>query len=368
MPPIIDANHPFYESWVRDIIASNKDYRKDAIAFVREAGGKVNGALDRKTGKVYGIFEKWEVPVGLTVGLLRDTRFTPAEMASIILHELGHLVTYIEYMARVLTMNQILAATSSVCLESDSFDMREQIIAESAKALNVEVDSKKIANIADPKKRSETATVTLLTARVEKAHSTTGTNIYDVRSWEQLADVYATRHGAGRDLATGLDKIYRMYGSAAVISWPQFMAMETLKVCVTGGVIVGSVALAAVGLGVFMVYPAAMLLMFIANDTNRKIYDDPEQRIASIRRQVTEELKLKHLTPARRKIILADLDVITLLEAELHDKTGFFDVLSNYLIPWHYSSFKKEQTQKQLEEMVSNPLFITAAQIKSIGA
>ena len=368
MPPIIDANHPFYESWVRDLIVTNKDYRKDAIGFIREAGGKVTGAVDRKTGKVYGIFADWEIPVGITMGMLQNNQFTPGEIAAVILHELGHVVTYFEYMSRVVTMNQILAAVSSVCLESDSYDLREQVIAESAEALGVEVDAKKLASAADPKKRADSVTVTLLSARVESSHSTTGTNIYDVRSWEQLADVYATRHGAGRELATGLDKIYRHYGSAAVLSWPEFMAFETLKVCLVGGVVAGSVGLAFMGLTAFMALPAALLMMFLAVDTNKKIYDDPEQRIASIRRQVTEELKLKHLTSERRKVILADLDAISKVESEMRDKMPFFDVLSNYLIPWHYSSYKKEQTQKQLEEMLSNPLFITAAKFKSEGA
>lgn len=367
MPPIIDRNHPFYNEFLRSISVDQKEFTKTTMGIVAKAGGLVAGSVDRKNGKVTGIFKKWKIPVYLTTGLIQDLDYTDREVAAVILHELGHVITYFEYMGLVATANFMLAGTVSRCLGADDYQSRATIIAETADELNVKINVQKLAEIEDKELLSESISTVMLSALIEESWSSSDTNIYDVRTWEQMADQFAVRHGAGRDLATALDKRGRKQGFDAYLPMPTFLALEALKFSAMAVANIAAI-LAAPIMPLTLLLPIGLLAIFVGIDQNAKVYDDPGQRMATIRRQMTEELKLKNLTPKRRKAILEDLDLVMNIEKTMDDKRGWFETLSTFLIPWHRGSYKKEQTQKKLEELVNNKLFITAAKLKSQGA
>ena len=74
------------------------------------------------------------------------------------------------------------------------------------------------------------AEIVIITNIVKETVSELGCNIYDFSTWEYLADQYAARHGAGRYLATGLEKTYKSIGDISFRSTSNYLAMEALKV------------------------------------------------------------------------------------------------------------------------------------------
>lgn len=366
MPPIIDRNHPFYNEVLRTLAVEHKEFTETTMRIVSKAGNLVAGSVNRSNGTVSGIFEKWNIPVYITSRMLRDPDYSDRELSAAILHELGHVITYFEYLGLVSTSNFLLAGTVALALRTDNFGERATIIAATAADLNVDVDVAKLANIPDPVVLAESIPAVILAAQIEKSFSSTGTSVYDIRSWEQLADAFAIRHGCGRDLATGLDKLHRKAGVAALTPWPTFLAMQALNF--SAWVVMGGAAMAlATVTPIVALLPIGVLAAFVFIDPNGKVYDDPAQRIASVRRQMTEELKNAKLSKERRKAIVEDIKLVESIEAQMADKRDWWQTFSSYIIPTHAASRKKELGQKKLEELINSRLFIRASQLQTQG-
>jgi hypothetical protein len=346
-PPLVDKNHPFILDYFRGM------RMEEGVAALRAAGTKTRGLIDRKRSRVDGIFSKMQGDITLGSRVLKERNFTSAEIAAIILHELGHLFTYFEYLGNLFTTNYVMSTAARACFDLDDYDKRVYVLTEAEYSLGIEFkDKRALANT--PKKDREVAIQSVILAKVsEKTRSELGTNLYDIRSWEQLSDQFAARHGAGKDLVIALDKLYQGFHHRSSLSTSTFLVLEAVKVVLF---------LCAA----FLVLPAAILYLAFTNPLE-KIYDEPAARIKMIRQQISEELKDSKLSDKRRKALLGDIELIKDVEDQLTDRESFLEFIWAHVIPWGRKAAEQEQIQKQLEALTSNELFVVAAKFK-VGA
>jgi hypothetical protein len=99
-----------------------------------------------------------------------------------------------------------------------------------------------------------------------------------------------------------------------------------------------------------------------------KYYDDPEARVKFIRQQMTNELKDKGLNDKRRDEILADLELVDVIEDGLDDKRGLLELFWTEIIPSGVTANTQEKAMKHLEELLNNQLFIQSAKLHKLGA
>lgn len=324
------------------------------IAAIKKLGGKAVGYVDRKTGKVHGHFTEIESFSAITHGLLTDNRYTDREIAAIYLHEVGHYFTFFEYLGKYLTMNMVLASATSSALDNEPYEVRATVLVEAAKALKLDVkEIPQLAQIPDAEQRAQAVQVVFMRKAAEEQQSGTGTFVYDQRICEQAADIFATRHGAGRDLATGMEKLERAYGNAHYSTFA-FCAIEAVKLIALSGltIVTGGSWLAVVA------------VMFFFANPSEKIYDDGTARIRLMRQQMIEELKLKDLPPERRRVLIEDVETVKEILNTMQDRRTLMQFLQTTILPWMRRDFKMEQLQKDLETLIANDLFVSAAKFK----
>lgn len=346
--PMLDRNHPFIWEFFRRF--GNFD---TGLTLLRAMHGSIKGTIDKKNCRVGGIYADIQGDVYFGLTLLKGSRYTDSELAAIMLHELGHLFTYFDKLGTTVYTSHAIAAAAKGVLETESLEQRSIILKEAEQVLGIELDDRERL-AAHPKATRGMATQAMLISAVaERSRSETGASIYELRSCEQLADQFATRHGAGKDLVTALDKIFREAWHRSTLSMPEHVMLETCKVIIF--------------LGLAFFNPIGMTVYVIMSDPMRKIYDDPEARVRMVRQQLNEELKSAKLPAERKRAILEDIKICEEVESTLDDKRTMLELFHTTIMPSGRAAMSQQLAQKQIEDLLNNQLFVMSAKF-SVGA
>ena len=346
--PEIDRNHPFIANAWR-----GGDMSDDVgVALIRVLGGKMQGSVDTLNCKVGGVYKDIQGDVVFGAGLVNDKSFTDAELASVLMHEIGHLFTYFEYLGTLVMTSAVIAGIAKSMYKIESYDKRLDTLKEADRILGVDTQNpERIAAAPNAKARSLLAQSVYISTMGIKSRSDTGFNIYELRSCEQLADQFVTRHGCGgRDLASALDKMYRKFWSRSAMSTTEYTIWECTKLIMFLA-------------GLFII-PLPLIVFLLVFNPTRKIYDDPAARLTFIRQQMTDALKDKSLDDRRRAQILEDIAAVGVLEANLDDKRTLLELFWTTLMPSGRAALSQEATQKQVEALLNNELFVAASKFK----
>lgn len=346
--PSLDMNHPFIDQEIRKNI-----HQDTGLVLIRALGGQMMGSVDMRNCRVGGIFEKIQGDIVLGVGLFKSTRFTDFEIAAIMLHEIGHMWTYFVYLGTVVMSSHVISAAAKAVYEIDDYDKRIMVLKESEQILGVEIaDKDRLA--AMPKQVRGLATESIfISSKAQQTQSETGYNIYEMRSVEQLADRFAVQHGAGPDLATGLDKMFSSYGHRSTLNTTEHTLLEIVK-------LIGFTA------GLFL-FPVPLLIYVLFTNPLEKHYDDPEKRVRLIKQMIIDEMKDDRLPPARRRQLQDDYDITEKVEKGLDDKRTILEMFWSTIMPSGRKALNQEQAQKRIEDLLNNELFVISNRLK-LGA
>jgi hypothetical protein len=353
--PNVNKNNVLVNDFMKDYTNSS-----DGLRLINEAGGVLKGKVNLKTGKVSGVFADLPATLHLNADLLKDPSFSVEEHAAMTLHEVGHLETYCEYMARTVTTNQALAGLSRGLMNAKTPDEREMLLVSVKKALKLE----SLDAVALAKENNNTAVELVVVTNITvDAADEIGANIYDYNTWEYLSDQYATRNGAGVHLVTALDKLHRRYGNISYRSTAGYLAMEGLK----AALIIGGILAASSG---FLLPKIAMTLgiVFIAMDgMGDGTYDRPGVRLKRIRNDIVEALKDKKLKPEEGAQLTDDLLAIDEVLSHINDREQLFGKLWNLFSKNARKRMQQEKLAKELEGIATNDLFVQSAKLRNLA-
>lgn len=343
--PTLDHNHPFFTIDHKRAIG-----RSDGITLINHADSVIKGSVNLHTGKVTGIFTEHVYQSMFPHEMLDGAKYTPGECAAALLHELGHLVTYCEYISRTVSTNQILAGMARALGDTQNLKERETVLRRVKDVMHLkELDEKELAWVKDDK-ALETV---VLTHIVRQTRAEIGSNIYDYTAWEALSDQYAARMGAGADLVTALYKLeggfklgYRSTGS--------YYALEALKV---------SLFAASWFFLPLLLVPTVMVIA----DSQDLTYDQPNMRFTRIRNQLIEALKSPQLSDVQKSAYLADIEAVDQVLLEVKDREQFFGWLYNLINSSYRKRVQDAQLARELESYASNPLFVEALKLQHLA-
>lgn len=339
--PAVDKNNPLINSFIRNYVSS-----ADGLKMIANAEGVARGTVSLKTGKVSGVFSEMPAKIYMPVDMLAGNKYSAGEIAAIFLHEVGHLITYCEYISRSVTTNQVLAGMAKSLDGSGTIEEREAVFIGVKKALNLsQLDTKKLAQSTSRK----TAEVVVITSVTRECESELGSNVYDFSSWEMLADQYVTRFGAGRDLATALDKLYRGTWNISFRSLPAYLAFEAFKLLT------------------LVIAPAIAVTLMGMDGAGDGTYDRPGARLKRVRNQIVENLKREKLSKDDQQRLAADLEAVDEVLASINDRRQFFGVLWDAISPASRRAYNQERLQRELEDLATNDLFVKAAELKQLA-
>lgn len=342
--PDINNKNPMLDG-VQRTWFKNKDSKK-----LLKHKNFIDGTVDLSTGKVTGDYGKTKTKIHLGEALLRPGLFTIYEVTAILLHEIGHVFVYMEMLGRVTRTNYLMEEGSRRLMGTTTKEQRIVILEEISDAYNADLPD--IEKYAEQTRGKDSYRATILSLAVKDSRSQLGANVYDTRSYEQLADQYVTRHGYGRQLVIAVDKIQKLYGDNAYNSPAFNTIMNVIK-------FLSFLALTVVYVGV------PLILMVLLADPLSLTYDHPKERASKIRREIINALKTAKLSKAEKTSRLEDLEAIKLIESDMSETPGVTEWIWQNLMPSGRKQHKDNEMQLSLERMLNNDLYTVKSTIET---
>lgn len=344
--PTVDKNNPLVYNYFKPYLGSD-DF--DGIIKNKKMD-QVLGWVDLAAGRLGGVYSEIEHKAVVLRGMFQSRLLTCEEIAAVMLHEIGHLFTYYEFLGHTLTTNVILHAATQQFFGSDDKIRKVRIVHETCKALKVDIDDVESLIECNDKEVFQTVFVR---QKIMHTRSSLGTPVYDLTATEVLADQYATRMGAGRHLATGLDTIMRHYGGGSSYRTSAGHVIATVFNVVL------FLFMSAITFGLFL------LILFI--NPAMKTYDPPEARIRRIRNEMMVIIKSNKITKERKVEVMDDIKAIDLLLKRVDDKRGLIEMFYTSVLPSGRKQYQQLRFQVDLERLVNNDLFLTHERIKQLS-
>jgi hypothetical protein len=355
--PRVDRNHPLLSDARRNWVDN-----AEGLKMIAQADGLAKGLVNITRSWVDGVFADMPCVVHMPVAMFTGTKFSVEELAAIILHELGHLFTYCEYMNRTTATNQVLAGLAKSLDASAGVEDREVVLLSAKKALRLnDLDVKELAK----SKNKMVVEAVILTSSVRASVHELGSNVYDLNSWEQLSDAFAARHGAARPLITALDRVLRDARHSSFRSTPVFLGLEALKLVL----LIAPLFMSGSGFAIAVTKDLMIKfgLILIAVDQHDDTYDRPGARIQRVRNDIVQCLKDRTLPKATQQALTEDLVVIDEILQGVNDRRQLLSVLVDAIVPSARRAYSQERLQRELEDLAANDLFLKAAELKQLA-
>ena len=349
VPPMIEKNHPLIEEWLRKHSVAN------AQGIVASKRNDSTGYVNLKEGRVYGVYSDIHIDIRINSGTFDNSSvaFTDAEIAALLLHEIGHAFGYFEFLGSAVTRNiALIGVVESIFNSKTDIPHRVELLNEAKHKLRLNDLNVEVAAEATDKTKLH---LLLVDAEARKLRSELGSDFYDLTSFEFIADQYATRQGAGTALVTGLDKIMRSGGDTVYYNSIRFLIMEVAKTLLFVAVNIfgyGMAAIVSVALGIIM-------------NPLTSTYDTPKDRFKRIRQQLTVELASLHESDdrQRKQAIIDDIALIDRVMADMTTRRTLYQYIFTTFVKSHKNDLKQQQLQKDLEAIGHSDLFIASAKL-----
>ncbi len=353
-PPMANPNSVFWnrlDIWLRENVLGTA-----AADKVISENKRPIGTVDSKRGKVGGVFSNMECILALPATLVVSKKYSPEEKSAGVIHELGHLFAFFEYLAASMTTNFVLSAISKQYDTLTSVKDREMLLTKIKSELQLkELDAEALARSNDKK----VVEVVIITSFAKVLHSELGSNVFDINGWEQMADQFAARQGAARHIVTFLDKLYRESGTVKYRRLPFYLFIEAVKIA---GVIMAPFA------GGTSLALTAMLCMNDTVGASDTLYGTLKTRFGRMRDQLVAELKEKGLSDERTTALAQDIQVIDDLLAGFKERQQLLGYVLDFVTPFHRQRISQDKLQRELEQLAHNELFVRAASLKQLAA
>jgi len=306
----------------------------------------IEGTVNLSKSKVTGDFCKIKNMIGMPRRILQSSGiYTPNLAAAVILHELGHVFVFMEFLSRTVSTNQVLAAVTRSLDKRDIGLKRNMLLTVAADTLNM---SKEKRDILFKAENSQTATVIMIDAASEKCRSELGKSVYDNNSFEFLADQFAAKHGAGRDLVIAMDDVEKSGSYLAI------------NLTVSSAVLASILYLSPLSPALWLTVIASCFSVGV------DLYDTPKDRFERIKHTLIDRLKDKSLSKEIIQNLQQQIIDIENIISNYTDNRNVIELLAYYIRPSYRDAQKYEKLQKQLEKLANNDLFAKAALLKTI--
>ena len=333
---LISNMHVFHDNWRRQFIGN-----ADAFNLFRQCNNVLTGQIDLVTGVVSGDFSKVPVTIGLGYGMLDPQfNFTAEEIAATLLHELGHNFTYMYTIHYTCTTNMVLLLAAKALAAAEDNKAKYAIMSDVQNTLGIKIDNQpELTNY----NRYENYYITMLGLYRKKVYDTLGADAYNTNMSEQLADMYAARHGASAALVTGLNKMNKMFDMGQTEK--RLAKIQSVFAFIT-------------------LFPVAVPLFLIGvycNDFVSGTYDLDKDRFIRIRNEATASLKDPNLTADEKKTILTEIDTMNAIIKETDNAWSFAEKAAYLLRASQRQPMRQKRLLQDLEALTNNPLYVAAA-------
>lgn len=356
--PDITKNNVLIEEWRKQF------YRNSDFKQLSKNIDEVVGVVDLVNGRVKGAFEKIVIRVFVTDGFIRTMEFTPENKAALVMHEVGHAFTFLEFIAESAKTDFSLATATRELLQTTDKEKKITLAKSLNDAMGTTVDVNTIAESSDV----ATWYTVYISNKEERTRVATHTGRYSDTSAEFVADQFVTRHGGGAAMADTLAKMYKHFGRISVrdrISvWAQYAICSLSVISAIAGLSLINPILGTMGTVALFVN----LKTITQYDFTYSTYTSDKDRVAKLKQELVGRLKDRDLPQDIRVSTLDAIKEIDKILKTLNDNRTIMELITIALRPDVHQAVKQEQVQKTLSTVINNDLFKTAATLDSIVA
>ncbi len=356
--PDITKNNVLIEEW-RKQFYQHRDFKQ-----LSKNIDEVVGVVDLVNGRVKGAFEKIVIRVFVTDGFIRTMEFTPENKAALVMHEVGHAFTFLEFIAESAKTDFSLATATRELLQTTDKEKKITLAKSLNDAMGTTVDVNVIAESSDV----ATWYTVYINNKEKQTRVATHTGRYSDTSAEFVADQFVTRHGGGAAMADTLAKIYKRLGKISVrdrISiWTQYAVCSLSVISAIAGLSLINPILGTMGTVALFVN----LKTITQYDFTYSTYTSDKDRVAKLKQELVGRLKDRDLPQDIRVSTLDAIKEIDKILKTLNDNRTIMELITIALRSDVHQAVKQEQVQKTLSTVINNDLFKTAATLDSIVA
>lgn len=344
LEPEIDLGHPKhkYEDMgpaamvIPPTISRYYMSKKEAKEFTEEIV-KVNFNLS--TGKITGNVKRVLAYLYFDTELIVRETLTPEEHAAVTLHEIGHLFFILYYSSRLATTNMALNMIAKDFDKANTQKERVMLYKQYLGPVTGGWVNLEIEEVEDMK----TLATYVFRGMQKTIRDELGNPQYGHTMDEYLADMYATRHGAGVPLITALEKLTSGYGVHVTAS--RFISYIRIIIMAIAGV--GAALAAQLGAVVFSMVLILLEIWgtFVPSEMEYR-YDNTVDRVKRVRNQV--QLRMRLMTDNKKKLAIfkQELEELDNILSTLNNKTSSF---SHWLTLIVSSDARNRKKQAELE-------------------
>lgn len=322
------------------------DFGENNIQTLLAESQKVIAKVNLKKAKVEGYFSTILFTIYYPIELFKGNLLTIEEHTGVLMHEIGHAFTICLASSRTISTNMILQYANKAIKNTQSPEEREIVYLNIKNKMNIKsIDEKELSKV-----KSNSVRDIVLVSNIAKSYrDEIGANIYSMTSCEQLADQFSSRMGCGVHVVTGLNKIYKRYMHISTRSNVMFFFIEFLKVVLL---------LSFTTIGMFMI---------TMDSTEEPTYDRPEVRFKRLKEDLIQKAKQPDIPKELAHEIMNGVANIDEVLKGYKDRYQLVDVIANYIIPSRKAMVSQKEFQRQLEELSSNDLFVSALRLQHLG-
>ena len=326
--------HPLYDDF------RIKEIRKEELLGNDDV---ITANIDLKKAYISGSITKYKNTACVTRPLFNDSKLTSAEISAIILHEIGHLFTFVEYLLYATKINTVILTRTQDILDTPHDDYKARMA-----IINKDADLKKLPddykNDLVSAAKEDSVAVIIYKGMIEEVNTFAGMDYYSIRYAEQAADLFSIRNGASIEISTLLKKLGSRNQSKA------YTILDDVLLTIF-----------SLGLGHIL---GALSLIYIGEA--KDLYDDPQQRVNLIKQEHIN--KLKDVTdPKERKLLLNAIDELK----EISDWSRKSPKAFAHYIAYATSSRYRSRVDginkiKEIEALIDNDLYVSGNKLSTI--
>ena len=283
--------------------------------------------------------------------LIRKYKLTGRELSAVLLHEIGHGFTHLEYSYRTvknttLLIDNIRDSINSGKSKLESFNLVYKNILKGDEDISKVNEYTAIIKIFDKYMQNN------MLMNMNDRHSFTDS--------EQLADQFANRFGVGDALVTSLAKLHGDFNRG-----PRNPSLEILLSVISLAIILVGLLFSLVLLPIFLIFIIIVLLVG-GPDSNANVYDTKIRRYQRIKNDMIKIIRTTDLDNSIIKTIIEEIDIVDKIMEKSKSEITLMDKIADKFFPFNskISNFKK--LEELLEDMSENNLYLASNKLRTL--
>lgn len=354
-----EAKENFFEM---DLVIEGKELEQSMTEQIKKLSRQPS-IVDAKKGFISGGYADliFDIIVDFK-GLSKSLKMTASEIAAVIMHEIGHVFTWLHFNNKLVVINEALYNIHSAVKKADE-DKRYAIVYQELKTIDGKISEKQVKDMVSGNVfNASMAYYDFITRNTEFSnlcvslgHRNNGYNS------ETVADQFAVRMGFGDSLFTALNKISKTTNGSLANFMIMTLMVDLFMVYLLLPLIILSPVLLAYTTAIAATI--SLLLNSIMSIIGDNTYKYDRERLQKVVNETIDSVKdVKDV--AFKKAVISNVKMMKSVINKLPDEHGamskFFMMISkNTRIEQAYSA-----QQDLLERIASNELFVKAVELE----